>query len=240
MIKESFLKSQINKAKKERKTPSFVKRLVLLSLDDALAAHYSNERSMKCLQSSLALVALLEKFNIKATIWSGAVCVSKIPDNSAFPASWNGFWGDDHHVFCCTEFGELIDLTISYLHEHPNSKHQKQLPVPAIWWGDIESWPCIIRYLPEGPVKVLLPEVDMIDLELFKSEALANLQNLISTMAVQNVKYGPILTGKNSLNILTNEGNQWLNKSLIFQHQNIPFPEWVSNKESELMREHAK
>ncbi|WP_126491701.1 hypothetical protein [Shewanella baltica] len=85
-----------------------------------------------------------------------------------------------------------------------------------------------------------MPEVDMIDLELFKSEALANLQNLISTMAVQNVKYGPILTGKNSLNILTNEGNQWLNKSLIFQHQNIPFPEWVSNKESELMREHAK
>ena len=77
MIKESFLKSQINKAKKERKTPSFVKRLVLLSLDDALAAHYSNERSMKCLQSSLALVALLEKFNIKATIWSGLYAFQK-------------------------------------------------------------------------------------------------------------------------------------------------------------------
>ncbi|ENM5895723.1 hypothetical protein NTH50_003915 [Vibrio mimicus] len=53
-------------------------------------------------------------------------------ENSIAPR-WNGFWGDDHHVWLMTEFGELVDLTIKYLHLYPVTKGNNQLEMPAIW-----------------------------------------------------------------------------------------------------------
>lgn len=151
------------------------------------------------------------------------------------------FGGDDHHVFLATEYNELVDLTMKYLHLHPMSKKNKQLPVPAVWWSDIDQWPTILKYLPENAkVNIMLPEEDNLDLENFKILVLKEYENTLESSTVNEILFEPILNGIDSVNKLYNEGNMWLKKSLIFQELNIPLPLWVEKKEAEQMRKYIE
>jgi len=237
MIKNSFLKKQIEKAQKEKRTPKFLRRLVFLVVDRVLKNHYKDTYPMKCLQSSLAIDMILGKFEIQSKPFIGAVYVSQIFEEENCSPSWNGFWGDDHHVWSYTEFGELVDLTICYLHLHQASKTKKQHPMPPLWWEDTIDWPRVIQYLPQGPVKAMLPDDEMRDLEIFKKLISNELDAVLKTSSVQEIEFQPILHGIKSMNELHAKGNTWLRKSILVQDLNIPFPSWIEERTAELKRD---
>lgn len=235
MIKKTFIQKQVKKSKQEKKTSLFLRRLIFHVVDIALKKHYSETFSMKCLQSSVAIRILLEQNDISSRELMGAVCVSQVFNDESKSPNWNGFWGDDYHVFLATEYSELVDLTMGYLHLHPMSKVNEQLPVPAVWWSDSDQWPTILKYLPENAkVNIMLHEEDNLDLENFKILVLKEYENTLKSSTVNEILFEPILNGIDSMNKLYNEGNVWLKKSWIFQELNIPLPTWIKEKEAEL------
>lgn len=241
MIKKTFIQKQIEKSKREKKTSLFLRRLIFYVVDIALKKHYSETFSMKCLQSSVAIRILLEQNGIKSRELMGAVCVSQVFNDESKSPSWNGFWGDDHHIFLATEYNEFVDLTMQYLHLHPLSKGNEQLPVPAVWWSDSDQWPMILKYLPEiAKVNIMLAEEDNIDLDNFKILVLKEYENILNNSTVNEILFKPILNGIDSMNELYNNGNMWLKKSLIFQELDMPLPHWIEKKEAELMNNYNK
>jgi hypothetical protein len=239
LIKQEFLKKQMDKARSESRTPDFLRRLTFLVVDKVLTNHYKKTYSMKCLQSSLALSVVLNKFQIGSKACVGELCISQVFVDDTQEPGWNGFWGDDHHVWLYTEYGDLVDLSVKYLHEHP-LKTRKQYQVPAIWWSDITQWPHVIRYLQQGPVDARLGESDMRDLENFKDLVLYELEAFINTHSIEDVKFQPILDGSNSMNKLHAQGNQWLEKSIFLQNNNIPHPKRIIDREKEIADSYKK
>ncbi len=240
MIKQAFIKKQLEKTKRERETFLFLRRLIFYVVDRALIQHYPDTFSMKCLQASVAIRILLDLNGIRSREFMGAVCVSQVFEDESKLPSWNGFWGEDHHVFLVTENNELVDLTMRYLHLHPLSKGNGQLPVPAIWWNDIDRWPTILKYIPEGAVEIMLPEDETLDLEDFKKLVLKEYEMSLKNSTINEIVYEPILNGVDSLNKLHNKGNLWLKKSYIFEEQGIPLPPWIEAKEGELIRNYIE
>lgn len=238
MIKQSFIKKQIEISNRKKKTSPFLKRLIFSVVDKALKKHYGDSYAVKCLQSSVAIHTILEKYEIRAQELVGALCVSQVFEDDIRPPNWNGFWGDDHHVWLSTEYGEIVDLTINALHLHPMSIGNSQLPVPAVWWGDIGFLPKILRYLPDGAVKLTLPE-DEEDLEKFKYIVVAEYESTLNSMSINDIEYEPILCGMESLNGLYISGNSWLQKSLILQEAKVPYPRWIEERERHLLDEYA-
>jgi hypothetical protein len=177
---------------------------------------------------------------IAATLFTGAVCFAEVFKEEDSVVGWSGFWDKDHHVWAVTEFGELVDLTVSELHLHPASKRRDAVPVPAVWWDDLELWPRVIRYLPEGPISIALPCDEMIDLDEFKANVLDVMNRVLNESAVNEIIFHPIMEGVNSINLLTKEGNLWLSKSLKFQDINVPFPEWIQKRENELRQQFSE
>jgi len=239
MIKNAFIKKQIAKARKESRTPDFLRRLSFLVVDKVLTEHYDDSYSMKCLQSSLALSLVLDKFDIRSKAFVGELCVSQVFEDEKLMPSWNGFWGEDHHVWLCTEFGEFVDLTVKYLHHHPLSKSRNQLQMPAIWWSDTTQWPTVIRYLPQAPVNPQLPEHEMDDLGRFKKLVSKELESVIKFCSVNDIEFYPILHGPESMNELHAKGDLWLQKSILLQEHNIPHPQRIIEREQELMRKNS-
>jgi hypothetical protein len=186
------------------------------------------------LQSSIATNLLLAELGIKSRSFVGEVCVAQVFENDSSHPNWNGFWGDDHHIWSCNEFGEVIDLTIKYLHLHPVTKTDGQLPMPAIWWEDNVQWPAVMRYLQQGAVFVDLAKVEMDDLESFENLIIASYNEFLQNHTVQDVAFHPIIYGKDSMNQLYNEGNLWLQKSIVFQDRAIPFPQRIQKRLAEL------
>lgn len=238
MIKNSFLRKQIDKSKRERRTSIFLRKLIFYVVEKTLKDQYGNDCSMKCLQSSVAISMLMNGFGIKSMEILGSVCVSQVFEDLSKPPSWNGFWGDDHHVWNITEYGEFVDLTISALHLHPLSKEHPQIPVPAIWWSDTELWPRIIKYLPKGAVRFDLPKEDALDLEEFKKRVSKELLSTLQNNSVEKIQYSSILHGIDSLKSLYEAGDPWLKGSCILEEANVPHPPWVVERERQLMSEY--
>ena len=239
MIKRTFIKKQIEISKRNKSTSPFLRRLILLVVDRSLKLHYGDSYSMKCLQSSVAIRSILDMYKIKSREYVGALCVSQAFERNDKLPNWNGFWDKDHHVWLHTEYGELVDLTINALHLHPASKGSDQLPVPAVWWGDVEHWPKLLKYLPDAAIKLELPEEEQKDLEAFTRFVKKEYESVLQGSSVNDIKYEPILHGVQSCNELHASGNQWLVKSYILQESNMPYPEWIQNRHNQLMTEYA-
>ncbi|HCE3221409.1 TPA: hypothetical protein NG573_004851 [Vibrio parahaemolyticus] len=235
MIKKAFLDKQANKAQNERRTPDFLRRLCFTVVESMLKQHYSDSYSMRCLQASLAISSILKRVGIKSQAYTGEVCVPQVFHDNKIAPRWNGFWGDDHHVWLMTEFGELVDLTIKYLHLHPVAKGNGQLEMPAIWWSDASRWPSVIKYLPQGPIAVKLPNEEMIDLEVFQAKVDQKLSQILKSNSVQEVEFAPVLHGPESMNDLYAQGNPWLVKSAELQDGRLPYPQRVVERERELL-----
>jgi len=183
---------------------------------------------------------VLDTFGIKSEAFTGALCVSQVFEDEGKTPNWNGFWGEDHHIWSRTEFGEFVDLTIRYLHLHPASKAKNQLPMPAVWWKDTIRWPRVIKYLHQGRLIPMLSDDEMEDLDVFKQLVLAELDTTLKTCSVQEIEFQPILHGVDSMNELHVKGNLWLQRSIVFQDFNIPHPSWVKEREAELMRNYVE
>ncbi|MEM6250658.1 hypothetical protein [Shewanella vaxholmensis] len=235
MIKRVFLDTQATKAQNERRTPDFVRRLCFMIVEKVLIEHYIDSYSMRCLQSSLAISLILKRFGIKSQVYVGEVCVSQVFSDNNIAPRWNGFWGDDHHVWLVTEFSEIVDLTIKYLHLHPVTEGNSQLQMPAIWWSDISRWPNVIKYLPQGPITVKLPDEEMIDLQAFQVKVSQDLDYFLESNLVQQVVFTPIIHGPESMNELYAKGDLWLVNSAVLQDGWLPYPQRIVERERELM-----
>ena len=240
MIKESFLKKQINKSKREGKTSHFLKKLVFMVVDQALKDHYGNDRSMKCFQSSLVIQMVLEKIQIESTIIQGAVCVPKVFENSK-QFGWEGFWGDDYHIWLQTEFYEWVDLTIHYLPLHPSNQHNNALlAMPSIWWEDATKSPRIIKYMQELGTIHVLEESSLNDLEEFKKITNTYFYKVLDTYTVQQIEFAPVLHDLYSMEKLYEKQEPWALKTLEFEKLEFPHPPWIQEREKELFAEYIK
>lgn len=229
------MNKQATKAQNERRTPDFVRKLCFTIVEKALMLHYVDSYSMRCLQSSLAISQILKRFGIKSQVYTGEICVSQVFSDDKIAPRWNGFWGDDHHVWLMTEFSEIVDLTIKYLHLHPVTKGNGQLQMPAIWWSDVSRWPRVIKYLPQGPIAVKLPDEEMTDLQVFQAKVSQELDAFFESNSAQQVVFSPILHGPESMNDLYVKGDLWLVKSIVLQGGRLPYPQRIVDRERELI-----
>jgi hypothetical protein len=239
MIRKGFLQKQVQKSRRERRTSSFLRRLVFSVVDQTLHDHYGGDYPQKCLQSSVGIQLVLGKFGIESKLWMGAACFAQAYRNSPGKTGWAGFWDRDHHVWLVTEFAELVDLTISELHLHPLSRSGDAEPIPPLWWDDISWWPGTIMYLPEGvvaPVFQFETREEMEDLDRFKALVLATLERYTAERSVENVAFGPVLEGEHSLDTLYDQGHPYLVKTFVVHQSRTPFPPWVRQRMAELTR----
>jgi hypothetical protein len=235
MIKANFLKSQAAKARTERRTPAFLRRLVGASVDGAARHHYGDAYAIKCLQTSWAVKTLLSDLGIGSRVWLGALCAAEVYEEWGHDG-WGGFWGADHHVWLVTEFNELVDLSIAELHRHPVSRRSDGIPIPPLWWETLDSWPPVIRYLPDSVVgNVALSPPEMSDLDAFTEATRARCSSLIAERRVDQISFGPFLESVDSMNRLHETGHPWLTRAIAFQDFGKTFPAWIREREAELI-----
>lgn len=209
MIKRQFINKQIKKSVAEKRTASFLRRLVSQIVDSVSRSHYANDYSMKCVQTAAASKMLLSKFGIGSYLTMGAACFPKILDTGRF-AGWTGYWEEDHHVWIETEFNEIVDLSISQLHEHPRTI-VPEMKTPAIWWDQKSGWPPIIRYLCDtyaGDVD-LDDAGDQASYKEFIDKVQVAFSNILVEKTVGDVVFSPILCDVDQLNNWTREGHPW-------------------------------
>jgi hypothetical protein len=164
------------------------------------------------------------------------LCAANAYPGPPLELGWHGFWGDDHHVWLVTEFGELVDLALSQLHLHPSSKRPDSLPIPAIWWRPLDHWPPIIRYLPHAPIAIQLKPSEMLELQKIKDVALQLMGSEMLSPHAPPLTVSPILLDVNSLNALDHAGWPWLRACRVFNERELPWPDWVAHRHAELMR----
>lgn len=233
MIKESFIKKQVEKAARIGATPPVLRSLVLSLVDQVAQEHYGDQYPLKCLQTAAGIQHVLAAIGIQSRLWCGAVCFAEAFEDVP-NISWGGFWDQDHHIWVITEFKEYVDLSISQLHRHPRSRRADGIPIPAVWWDDITLWPPVIRYLPDSSVGIGLKGEDAVDLTRFLQRAEQAFRGLLTQGRVDSIKFGPLLAGPNSMNDLYAQGLPWAVRSYFIQEHSIPFPAWIADREGEL------
>lgn len=237
MITEQYLSDQIEQSKRNRKSTLFLRRFVFRVVDAALREVYGDNYSIRCLQSSVAIQELLTSLGISSKVFLGAVCLSRVSKVDPKDLSWAGFWGEDHHVWVATEWNEYVDLTIAQLHLHPVGDSKNDEPIPAIWWHPADRWPPIIRYIPTGLAALKLESNDAQNLERLKSAVVRHQAEVMRVAEPTRMLFEPVLFGPDHANDMAMQGHPWLQKSLRFQELGIPFPDWIINREQELIAE---
>ena len=235
MIEMSCITAEVARSRAQQATTDILKRLILSSVDGTAERHYGPAYATKCLQTSAGIKSILADIGIRSKLWLGNVCCAEVcVKNGQKVVYWGGFCEDAHHVWLYTEFGELVDLSISQLHRHPASLEVGGLPIPAIWWGDGITWPKILKYLPKSPIEIGLNEADMRDLHDFETKARNDFKDKLAISEKESANYPPILSGMASLEELEQLGNLWLREVFLFNNAGNPYPQWVIRRHNEL------
>jgi hypothetical protein len=162
----------------------------------------------------------------------GSVCVIEIfKENEKINWQWGGFWNEEHHIFAISEFSDLIDLTISQLHLHPNSENRNFFPLLPFWWSPLTKWPPLIKYIPEKNAELHLNEREMSEIENFLATVSKTADELKTNMQIEEIEQFPLLTGSDSLNYYTEQGNEWLVWAKKIAYKGISLPEAIIEKE---------
>lgn len=234
MIKKRFIDRQIEKSAAARRTTPFLRRLVFQTVDTVSRSHYAKDYSMKCVQSAAAMKMLLAKMGIGSRLTMGAVCFPKVTISGQF-AGWTGFWGAAHHVWLETEFNEVVDLSISQLHEHPRTNGE-EMQTPAIWWDQEYGWPPIILYLFDtyaGGVD-FGDTVDQKSYEQFAEKVHGSFSSVLADKTIEDVTFSPLLGDFDQLNMWTEQCHPWATAALTVLDNQIPFPPWIVDRQKEI------
>jgi hypothetical protein len=234
VIKRAFLKKQVARSKHDRRTTPFLRRLIFSVVDREARRRYAANYCMRCFPCSAAIAMLLKQIGIQSGIVAGAFCIAEVFDDPRH-LSWGGFWDRDHHVWVMTEFGEVIDLSVSQLHRHPRSARDDAIATPAIWWSDSGIMPPIFRYLPDSVVHAVADPVEAIDLDEFKIMVGLEFDRVLATSEVADIAFGSILDCMETLQAIKDAGDAWATKAFVIQRCGLPFPRWIVERETELM-----
>jgi hypothetical protein len=236
MISNEYLANQVAKSRIERRTTDFLRNLAIFTVRNSLHRHYGDNYSIRCLQSSCAFEIVLSTFGLKSRLWKGAACFAEAFANPPHTFSFGGFWDQDHHIWLFTEFGEIVDFTVSQLHLHPSAHSRSDtLQIPPIWWDDVTTWPCAVRYIPDGPIKIALPADDMKDLEEFRKLVSSNLDENLKQLEPNDVPTVCILGGPDSMQRLYKSNHPWVVGVLRYETNGFPLPDWIRQRHNELM-----
>jgi hypothetical protein len=234
LIKPAFLKTQKRKTQNDKRVSPFLRRLLASTIDRAAREHYGDAYCMKCVQTSQAMSRLLTRVDVRSKVWVGAFCAPEVFHDTAL-IKWGGFWGDEHHAWVVTEFSEVIDLSIAELVHHPCKVRSDGIPLPTVWWDDIGEQPSVIRYLPDTPIKASFADpAETADYDAFLGVVDALWNESLSTYRVDELHFMPMLEGPASMNRFHEAGHPWFVKAVLFQDRAVPFPDWISNRESEI------
>lgn len=231
----------IDRSKQEGKSDILLRGLVFSIIHEALCQQYGENYSDKCLQSSVGIRALLKSFGIKTEIFGGAVCLPILGKGESTEIGWQGFWGESHHIWTITEFGELVDLTITQLNLHPISKGSlDRCDPPALWWDDIVSWPSFIHYLPNAPIDIQLPDDEMDDLLRFEKRVLELKEETLKKEGMGTMAVPRVISGPATLERLYQSGDEWAEKCLVFQDLEFELPAWIQIRHKELVNRRSR
>ena len=232
MIPFSEISKEVETSKSEKITSLFLTQLIFTIVDSALKKHYKDTYCMRCIPSSLAIQSILKDFGLRATLLGNDFCAAEVFYNTDY-VTWGGFWDKDHHVWLISEFNEIIDLTITKIHEHPSRSRSDGIPKPAVWWQDPTGMPPVIKYIPHGKITLQLDEEETTDIDTFLQLVVSEKERILSQYDIMDINMRPTLYDLSSFNYLHEKGHPWLIKSFIFQEKNIPFPKWIIDKEKE-------
>ncbi len=239
MIPRNDIDEHIAEWRLKGRTAPFVQHLLMQIVDEAARSHYPNDYPMKCLQTAGAIKHILRKLGITARLYAGAVCFTKIDPSGNF-VGWTGFWDADHHIWLHTEFHEIVDLSVSQLHLHPQTQGE-ELPLPAMWWDYRQGLPAVFKYLPDVPVaKIEMEEPDQsIYLQFLESvESLFN--EYLSQRSPGDIFFNRLLSHIDQLNEWTDTGDAWLYGSLEILNVEKPHPQWMIEREAEISAAYSK
>lgn len=245
----------INLDVEEEAKLSLDKRVTTLNLRDYIFSVvdetnleiFGDKSSFKCAQTALATAFLLSKFGIESVYILGSVCVPKISVNLS-TMSWHGFWNNDHHYWIMTKFGEIVDLSVAYLHRHPVQK-TSILEMPPVWIDTNQGVPTCFKYFnsecfnvdySQGrPVITFLEDNDKtatLSPEQELAEYWAALeQNFMKTEKTYVSRFPCHITEGMTENDLHTSTSAYLNLIPKFLDENIESPRWIIEREAELM-----
>lgn len=235
-LRSEHLQKQVLRSRETGKTTPFLARLALQVVSQAVTERYTTTRSIRCLQASCGIERVLSRLGIRAHLFGDAFCIVRLFRDPRV-VMWGGFWGQDHHVWVSTEFHEIVDLGVSWLHEHPKSTRNDAWPIPAIWWRDIDRLPRLFRYLPVGSLVPRLEPTEQDDLDAFLRKVDASFDDFLKRGRPGAVTYAPVIYSEESLNELLKQRNPWLSGAARIP-QDMPYPPWVQAREDELMAAH--
>ncbi|HEX7759700.1 MAG TPA: hypothetical protein VF459_09370 [Caulobacteraceae bacterium] len=235
MIKPSFLRAQVAKSRISRRTTPFLRRLVGSVVDKTAHEHYGAAYPTKCLQTAWGVQVLLRRLGLESRLWMGAFCAAEI-----FAAwghdGWGGFWDQDHHIWLTTEFNEIVDLSVAQMHGHPRSRRDDGVAMPPLWWDDVGTWPQVIRYLPDSPIRVGFTDpADTADLTAFETKLLWTFDQILARRRLDEIEFGPFLDNVDGMNRLHQAGHPWLVRGTAFIDRRVAFPAWIREREAELI-----
>jgi hypothetical protein len=235
VIKNSFLKAQAGKSLAQKRTTPFLRRLVASIVDRAARERYGDAYAMKCLQTSQAVLTLLDRVGIGGILCEGALCAALLYEDSRADG-WGGFWGANHHVWAMTPFGEIVDLSVSAMHNHPRSGRKDGIASPAIWWDDKRSAPPVSRYLPDNFFRSIAfnDAAGAPDLAAFQTLVVEIFEATLLSGDIGQVGFEALLENMHSAEALRRQGHPWLARALAFQAMNPPLPTWISRREADI------
>lgn len=239
MIGIDFLKSQITKSRNDDLTAPFLRHLIFQTVDTVAREHYPDDYSMKCAQVSGAIQHLLSHIGIRSTLIIGAACFAKVSPTKGFDG-WTGFWGNDHHMWIQTEFHEIVDLSISQLHEHPRTV-DKEVQIPAFWWDQRPGTAPLFKYLYDIQIdKIEMDEAPQATYMAFLAKVKDKFDDTVAASMDERIHFVPMLSTLTELNTLVTEGDSWASGALSILHNKILHPYWIREREKELSEYQAK
>ncbi len=114
----------------------------------------SGDRAEFPLLVACVTVEALKVYGIQSNVFFGqAAWIEVMEDMSVL---WAGCWGENTHFWVATQFGEVVDLTVSVSHRkkaHQDPHHKPKYSPPLIWSKEV---PKFYRYIPEGLAEIEL------------------------------------------------------------------------------------
>jgi hypothetical protein len=235
VIKGSFLKAQSERSRAQNKTTPFLRRLVLSVVDRVAREHYAAAYPMKCLQTSSAVLRLLERLGINGVLCEGALCAALVHEDRTADG-WGGFWGSNHHVWAMSQFGEIIDLSLSQIHRHPAIRRTDRLAPPAMWWNGDARGLSAIRHLPDNFFLRIgfNDEAGAADLALFEERVTQAFDQTILAKQVGDIAFAPLLENIDGAQALFERGDAWLKGAVALEQSGAPLPAWIVERQSAL------
>ena len=241
------IKQEAKISRKKRKTTLPLRDYIFSVVDETNLEVFGERSSFKCAQTALATASLLSKYGIKTVYILGSTCVPKISTDLSI-MSWHGFWGDDHHYWVMTEFGEIVDLSMAYLHLHPQEK-LSLLEMPPVWIDTNQGIPTCFKYFhsecfnldySEGrPETIFLDDNDKTattspEQEFAEYWAVFE-RNFLKKDKTYVSRFPCHISEDITEDALHISKSAYLNAIPKFLNENIEFPRWILQREAELM-----